>query len=173
MTRVVQSSTAFTLLHASVLIADSILVCVRCCCLSQAFKADRNHDDPISKRDASYASPKEVWKFISDLGISRVSGVCVHACMRVCVCVYVCVCVCACVCCVCVCMCVVCVCVCVCVCVRHVCVVCVRVRVCCVCVCMCVVCVCVCVFCVCVCVYVCVFVRVCVCVCSSSGNIVC
>lgn len=68
------------------LIADSIFFfCVRCYCLSQAFKADRNHDDPISKRDASYASPKEVWKFISDLGISRVSGVCECMCVFVCV----------------------------------------------------------------------------------------
>ena len=52
---------------------------VQCLCLSQAFKADRNHDNPLAKRDASYASPKEVWKFISDLGISRVSVVCVCA----------------------------------------------------------------------------------------------
>ena len=39
----------------------------------KAFKAERNHGDPISRRDASYAKPDEVWKFITELGISRVS----------------------------------------------------------------------------------------------------
>jgi DNA-directed RNA polymerase III subunit RPC6 len=37
------------------------------------FKATRNHSDPLTQREASCASVAEVWKFITELGISRVS----------------------------------------------------------------------------------------------------
>ena len=38
----------------------------------QASKADAAHKDPISRKSASYASSKEVCKFIMELGISKV-----------------------------------------------------------------------------------------------------
>ena len=39
---------------------------------TQASKADAAHKDPISRKSASYASSKEVCKFIMELGISKV-----------------------------------------------------------------------------------------------------
>ena len=38
----------------------------------QASKANAAHEDPISRKSASYASSKEVCKFIMELGISKV-----------------------------------------------------------------------------------------------------
>ena len=39
----------------------------------KSFKAQSSNSDPLSKKSASYASPQEVCKFITELGISRVS----------------------------------------------------------------------------------------------------
>ncbi|CAI8049105.1 DNA-directed RNA polymerase III subunit RPC6, partial [Geodia barretti] len=39
----------------------------------KSFKAQSSNSDPLSKKSASYASPQEVCKFITELGISRVA----------------------------------------------------------------------------------------------------